>query len=264
MTTADPARPTASTAGSGLADVWWKTGRVAVKAGGAETGGRFAQLEFDDPRGTAPPLHIHHDEDETFYVLDGEITIFADGERIDARCRRLRVRPARRHRTPTSSAPSARGCSSTFSPAGFEEVFVELGRARRPATTRRPPMASCPPPEEFARALRGLRLRDRRPAADARATLSSPAEPERVGSAATCRGADLSRSDDQRLTVAVTVFTSLPPKFVTVAPDRDPHRRSDELAVQAARQGRDDLALGARRDLHERRDRELVGDPRSA
>src|ERR671937_539400 len=70
-------------AGEGLANVWWKTGRVAVKASGAETGGRFSQVEVDDPLGSAPPLHILHQEDETFYVLEGEVTVFADGERID-------------------------------------------------------------------------------------------------------------------------------------------------------------------------------------
>ena len=52
--------------GEGLADLWWKTGRVTVKVSGCETGGRLSQVEIDDPRGTAPPLHIHYREDETF------------------------------------------------------------------------------------------------------------------------------------------------------------------------------------------------------
>ena len=47
-------------AGEGLANVWWKTGRLTVKAGGAETGGSFSQVETDDPRGTATPVHVHH------------------------------------------------------------------------------------------------------------------------------------------------------------------------------------------------------------
>ena len=64
-------------------DVWWKTGRVRVKTSGAETCRRFSQVEIDDPLGSAPPLHTHHHEDETFYVVDGEVTVFAAGERID-------------------------------------------------------------------------------------------------------------------------------------------------------------------------------------
>ena len=42
--------------GEGIANVWWKSGRVAVKAGSAETGHTFSQIETDDPRGSGPPL----------------------------------------------------------------------------------------------------------------------------------------------------------------------------------------------------------------
>ncbi|HEY6398478.1 MAG TPA: cupin domain-containing protein, partial [Solirubrobacteraceae bacterium] len=72
-------------ADTGLSDIWWKTGRMTIKTSGvgAETGGSLAQLETNDPRGTATPLHIHHNEDETFYVLDGEVSLLVDGKRID-------------------------------------------------------------------------------------------------------------------------------------------------------------------------------------
>ncbi len=69
MSTHTPIKPYAFNLGNGLAQVWWLGGRVAIKAGSEQTSGRFSQLEFDDPRGTAPPLHIHHGEDETFYVV---------------------------------------------------------------------------------------------------------------------------------------------------------------------------------------------------
>src|SRR5215467_11295926 len=67
----------------GLADVWWKSGRITIKAGPEETGNAFSQLVADEPRGSATPVHIHHNEDETFYILDGEVTMFVEGERID-------------------------------------------------------------------------------------------------------------------------------------------------------------------------------------
>ena len=69
--------------GEGIDNVWWKDGRIAVKAGAAETGGAFAQIETDDPRGSGPPLHVHHNEDETFYILEGEVTIQVGDERIN-------------------------------------------------------------------------------------------------------------------------------------------------------------------------------------
>ena len=61
--------------GEGLHNLWWKSGRITVKAGGADMGNAFSQIETDDPRGSGPPLHLHHNEDETFYILEGELTL---------------------------------------------------------------------------------------------------------------------------------------------------------------------------------------------
>ena len=72
--TATVAKPYRVASGEGLANVWWKSGRIAVKDGGVDTDNAFSQIEIDDPHGTGPPLHVHHNEDETFYVLEGEVT----------------------------------------------------------------------------------------------------------------------------------------------------------------------------------------------
>lgn len=75
---------------TGVTDVWWPFGpapavsRWSVKVSGEQTGGRLLQILSRDPRGTAPPLHIHHDADEMFYVIDGEVTVFVGDERIEA------------------------------------------------------------------------------------------------------------------------------------------------------------------------------------
>jgi hypothetical protein len=44
---------------------------MSVKATGAETGAGFALLEAAEPPGFGPPMHIHHDAAEAFYVLAG-------------------------------------------------------------------------------------------------------------------------------------------------------------------------------------------------
>ncbi len=49
---------------------------MSVKATADETGARFALLEAAEPAGFGPPMHIHHDAAEAFYVLDGEYLIF--------------------------------------------------------------------------------------------------------------------------------------------------------------------------------------------
>jgi quercetin dioxygenase-like cupin family protein len=52
----------------------WFLGTLArIKLDGGQTGGRFALIELLAPRGAAPPLHSHP-QDETFYLLDGELT----------------------------------------------------------------------------------------------------------------------------------------------------------------------------------------------
>lgn len=139
-------------AGEGIADVWWKGGRMSVKAGAAETGNAFAQLETDDPRGTATPLHIHHNEDESFYVLEGEITVVVGGERIDLTAGDYTFAPRDIPHAYIVRSERAR-MLTTLSPAGLEELFVTLGA---PADGDAPPAENVLPPiDELARLFGG-------------------------------------------------------------------------------------------------------------
>jgi len=40
-----------------------------------DTQGKFALIEAVARKGNVPPPHIHHREEETFYVLEGEMTV---------------------------------------------------------------------------------------------------------------------------------------------------------------------------------------------
>ena len=51
---------------------------MTVKANSDETNGIFSLLEADEPPHFGPPLHIHHDAAEAFYVLEGEYVMFLD------------------------------------------------------------------------------------------------------------------------------------------------------------------------------------------
>lgn len=53
--------------------LWFLGTLVRLKLDGEQTGGRFALWEGVLPHGAAPPLHSHP-QDETFYVLEGEVT----------------------------------------------------------------------------------------------------------------------------------------------------------------------------------------------
>jgi len=56
--------------------VWLYDLGVRFMVSGEKTDGRFALVEHPiRPRALAAPLHIHHDEDEFSYVLEGQVRV---------------------------------------------------------------------------------------------------------------------------------------------------------------------------------------------
>ena len=54
----------------GEGEVWWWIGLLAtIKATAEQTGGRYTLVEIRAPEGFASPLHVHHQEDEGFWIL---------------------------------------------------------------------------------------------------------------------------------------------------------------------------------------------------
>jgi mannose-6-phosphate isomerase-like protein (cupin superfamily) len=62
--------------------LWFFGGLTTIKASGEQTSGRVAVTENLAPRGAGSPLHVHHREDEWFYVIEGELTLWVGGETI--------------------------------------------------------------------------------------------------------------------------------------------------------------------------------------
>lgn len=63
--------------GEGL---WFNNDLLTIKATGATTGGGFLLVEELARHGKVTPLHMHPEEAETFYVLEGEAVFHVDGE----------------------------------------------------------------------------------------------------------------------------------------------------------------------------------------
>ena len=55
---------------------------MTVKASAEETSAAFTLLEADEPPGFGPPMHIHRDAAEAFYVVAGEYIIFTRDEEV--------------------------------------------------------------------------------------------------------------------------------------------------------------------------------------
>jgi quercetin dioxygenase-like cupin family protein len=126
----------------GLADVWWKSGRATIKAGSDQTGNAFSQLVMDEPRGSATPVHIHHNEEETFYVLEGQVTMLSGDERIDLEAGDYFFVPRGVVHAYLVRSERAR-MLVTISPSGTEQLFVSLGV---PVTSPELPTDAVMPP----------------------------------------------------------------------------------------------------------------------
>jgi len=64
--------------------VWSLGGRFTAKATAGITEERFALVEAVAFQATEPPLHIHHREDEAWYILDGKMTFYVGDEVLEA------------------------------------------------------------------------------------------------------------------------------------------------------------------------------------
>lgn len=116
------------------------------KAVGEDTGGAYALVETTASPGVpGPPPHIHHREDEAFYVLEGEIELTVEGSVSTV--------------GPGSFVNLSKGSLHTFrnageaparflaivAPAGFEKFFFEVGE---PATDKSSPPEGPPDVEK--------------------------------------------------------------------------------------------------------------------
>ena len=68
--------------GGGARSLWVFNEFVTHKIPSQRTGGAYAHFEVATRPGAGPPPHIHHREDESFYVLEGEFEILAGKETL--------------------------------------------------------------------------------------------------------------------------------------------------------------------------------------
>ena len=54
---------------------WSLGGLFDIKAAGTDTRNQYSVFEALMTKLAEPPLHIHHREDEAWYVLDGKLTL---------------------------------------------------------------------------------------------------------------------------------------------------------------------------------------------
>jgi mannose-6-phosphate isomerase-like protein (cupin superfamily) len=124
---------------------WFLDTLVRVHVRGEETGGRYGVVESLAPSGHQPPPHVHHDDDEGFYVLEGEITLWAgEQETVLGPGEFLNAPRGVPHTFRVTSAEPAR-MLVTSAPARFDAFVRELGS---PAPRDELPVVDGPPDVE--------------------------------------------------------------------------------------------------------------------
>lgn len=118
-------------AGEGLTK-WVSGDEYTMKATGAHTTGSLGFIEAIVPPGGGPIAHAHANEDEAYYILDGELE-FLDDDRtfIGGTGDFVFIPRRRRHRFKNITGQAAK-MLFLFTPAGPEDLFVEGGDDPRP------------------------------------------------------------------------------------------------------------------------------------
>ena len=101
------------------------------KALGEDTGGSLVLLEARVPPLGGPPPHIHHAEDEFFWLLEGELEFLTNGRTFTANAGSFVYVPKGTTHCFKNMGTQTTRMLAAFTPAGIEGMFFEVGR---PAT----------------------------------------------------------------------------------------------------------------------------------
>ena len=126
---------------------WWFGALAEIKATAADTGGQMTIVEVTEHPGAEAPLHVHHRDDEGFWVLEGDVTFEVGDTSIEASAGDYVFGP---RDIPHRFTVGDRGCRMLFIlvPGGIEDVIratSELAASR----TLPPPTDEEPTPEEI-------------------------------------------------------------------------------------------------------------------
>ncbi len=123
--------------------LWWSGALAVIKTSAGETGGRMSIIDVTEPPGAEAPLHVHHREDEAFWILEGSVTIEVGDQTIEAGPGDYAMGP---RDIPHRYTVGPEGCRLLFicTPGGFEDMVRETSV---PARSRTLPPEGEPGPE---------------------------------------------------------------------------------------------------------------------
>lgn len=120
-------RPRNVPAGVGEA-IWFTSNLMTLKATARSTGGAYGLVEALAPTGSGPSLHVHHREDEAFWVLEGILGVRCGEKTFTAGPGSYTFLPRDVPHTFVVEGHSPARILSICTPGGFEQYFVAAGR----------------------------------------------------------------------------------------------------------------------------------------
>ena len=129
---------------------WWFGGLAVLKATAADTGGQLSIIEITEPPGLEAPLHVHHRDDEGFWILEGSVTFHVGDSTIEATAGDYVFGP---RDIPHRFTVGPAGCRMLFImvPGGMEDL---IRATSEPAASRTvPPPATEEPDVERLKAI---------------------------------------------------------------------------------------------------------------
>lgn len=100
---------------------------ILLRVFGRDTNGTLAVVESIDAAQAGPPPHIHHREDETFQVLEGEYEFMVAGKTVSARAGDTLFAPRGIPHTYRCVSATGGKLSVVLTPSGFENFFLQIG-----------------------------------------------------------------------------------------------------------------------------------------
>lgn len=105
---------------------WMGRTRLRILADAAATGGQFSAIEEFCGDGDASPLHVHDDEDETFWLLEGSMLAWVGDERFEVGPGGIVFLPRKIPHAYRFTSDNSRALLIA-TPGGIEEMFREAG-----------------------------------------------------------------------------------------------------------------------------------------
>lgn len=111
---------------------------LAVKG---DTDGTYALWEAIVPPGGGPPPHLHRREEEGFYVIEGQVTVYADGQEIEATPGAFVSMPKGRKHSFRNNTDNNAKMLILVAPGGMEAMFKETGQPATDSSATIPPLS---------------------------------------------------------------------------------------------------------------------------